>query len=173
MAEWVFIAGLFVLAAKELARIAAKRGLKQDANQCLAEAAKMEQVILQHGWDGAWFVRAYDDFGKPIGSKACDEGKIFIESQGICIMAGIGLKDGKAKQALDSVNGTSPLGTALCSNNQHLRSITLKWAKFPRTRPGYKENAGIFCHNNPWIILALLTRSAYCSSTSHQTKGHA
>ena len=64
----------------------------------------MEKVIYEHGWDGQWFVRAYDDFGKPVGSKECDEGKIFIESQGMCVMAGVGLEDGKAKQALDSVN---------------------------------------------------------------------
>ena len=47
----------------------------------LAEVAKMEGVIRQHGWDGDWFLRAYDDFGAKIGSKECEEGKIFIESQ--------------------------------------------------------------------------------------------
>jgi len=67
VAESVFIAGLFVMAGKELAAIAKKRRQNKEAERCLAEAAKMEKVIYQHGWDGEWFVRAYDDFGKPIG----------------------------------------------------------------------------------------------------------
>ncbi|HEY3763198.1 MAG TPA: glycosyl transferase [Verrucomicrobiae bacterium] len=154
VAESVFIAGLFVLAAKELAGIARRRGLKKDAQQYLADAVKMEGVVHQHGWDGEWFVRAYDNFGNPIGSKECDEGKIFIESQGMCIMAGIGLSDGKAKRALDSVHkhlatkhGIVLLQPAFTKYHLHLGEIS----SYP---PGYKENAGIFCHNNPWIIIS-------------------
>lgn len=103
VAESVFIAGLFVLAANELAAIARIRHQPAEAGQCLTQARSMEEAVRKHGWDGAWFVRAYDDFGRPVGSKGCAEGKIFIESQGMCIMAGIGLTDGRAKQALDSV----------------------------------------------------------------------
>ncbi len=154
VAESVFIAGLFVLAGKELASIAKKRNQNQEAVRCLAEAAKMEKIILKHGWDGGWFVRAYDDLGNPVGSKSCEEGKIFIESQGICIMAGIGLQDGKAKRTLDSVNkhlatkhGIVLLQPAFTKYYLHLGEIS----SYP---PGYKENAGIFCHNNPWIIIA-------------------
>jgi cellobiose phosphorylase len=153
-AESVFIAGLFVLAARELAAIARKLKLNDEADRCLAEAAKMEQVILQHGWDGQWFVRAYDDFGKPVGSKVCKEGKIFIESQGMCIMAGIGLTDGKAKLALQSVNQhlATPHGIVLL--NPAYSSYYLELGEISSYPPGYKENAGIFCHNNPWIIIA-------------------
>jgi cellobiose phosphorylase len=153
-AESVFIAGLFVLAAKELAAMARKRKLNDEAEGYLAGAVKMEKVICEHGWDGEWFVRAYDDFGRPIGSKTCEEGKIFIESQGICIMAGIGLKDGKARRALESVNkhlatrhGIVLLQPAYTKYYMYLGEIS----SYP---PGYKENAAIFCHNNPWIIIA-------------------
>ena len=103
VAESVFIAGLFVLAAKELAAIARRRGLANEAKTCLAEGARMEETVRQHGWDGEWFLRAYDDFGNKVGSKECAEGKIFIEPQGFCVLAGIGLEDGLARQALDSV----------------------------------------------------------------------
>ncbi len=98
VAESVFIAGLFVLAAKELAAIADERGAGGDAETYRAEAAKMEETVRQHGWDGEWFVRAYDDFGRKVGSKDCEEGKIFIEPQGFCVLAGIGLNDGMARQ---------------------------------------------------------------------------
>ena len=107
VAESVFIAGLFVLAAKELAAIAERRGLKDEAKACLDEAARMDSTVRKHGWDGEWFVRAYDDFGRKIGSKECEEGKIFIESQGFCVLAGIGLEDGMARKALDSVRQAS------------------------------------------------------------------
>jgi len=154
VAESVFIAGLFVLAAKELAAIAARRNLNADAKQCLAEAAKMARVVYEHGWDGEWFVRAYDDFGKPIGSKVCDEGKIFIESQGICIMAGIGLQDGKASQALESVNKHLATRHGIVLQQPAYSKYYLHLGEISSYPPGYKENAGIFCHNNPWIIIA-------------------
>jgi cellobiose phosphorylase len=154
VAESVFIAGLFVLAAKELADIAGKRNLSNEAEHYLAEAAKMEKVIYEHGWDGQWFVRAYDDFGKPIGSKSCDEGKIFIESQGICIMAGVGLEDGKAKRALESVNKHLATEHGIVLQQPAFSKYYLHMGEISSYPPGYKENAGIFCHNNPWIIIA-------------------
>jgi cellobiose phosphorylase len=154
VAESVFIAGLFVLAAKELADIAGKRNLNKEAKHYLAEAAKMEKVIHKHGWDGQWFVRAYDDFGKPIGSKVCDEGKIFIESQGMCVMAGVGLDDGKAKQALDSVNQYLATKHGIVLQQPAFSKYYLHMGEISSYPPGYKENAGIFCHNNPWIIIA-------------------
>ncbi len=154
VAESVFIAGLFVLAAKELAKIATRRGSKKDADRCLAEAARMEEVILKHGWDGAWFVRAYDDFGKPIGSKVCEEGKIFIESQGMCIMAGVGLKDGKAGITLESVNQHLATRHGIVLQQPAFSKYYIHLGEISSYPPGYKENAGIFCHNNPWIIIA-------------------
>jgi len=154
VAESVFIAGLFILAAKELAKIAARRGLKKDADRYLAEADKMEQVILRHGWDGAWFVRAYDDFGRPVGSKICEEGKIFIEPQGMCIMAGVGLKDGKARRALASVNQYLATKHGIVLQQPAFSKYYVHLGEISSYPPGYKENAGIFCHNNPWIIIA-------------------
>jgi cellobiose phosphorylase len=114
----------------------------------------MEKVIYQHGWDGAWFVRAYDDFGKPVGSEACEEGKIFIESQGMCIMAGIGLKDGKAKKALDSVHKYLATKHGIVLQQPAYSKYYLHLGEISSYPPGYKENAGIFCHNNPWIMIA-------------------
>jgi cellobiose phosphorylase len=154
VAESVFIAGLFVLAAKELAAIATHRKLNNEAKHYLAEAAKMEKTVYAHGWDGKWFVRAYDDFGKPVGSKACAEGKIFIEPQGICIMAGIGLQDGKARRALESVNKHLATKHGIVLQQPAFSKYYLHLGEISSYPPGYKENAGIFCHNNPWIIIA-------------------
>ena len=154
VAESVFIGGLFVLAAKELAAIAQFRGLSDEAVGYLRSSADMERTVRQHGWDGEWFLRAYDDSGRKVGSRECEEGQIFIEPQGMCVMAGIGLEDGLARQALDSVNrllatdhGIVLLQPAYSRYYLHLGEIS----SYP---PGYKENAAIFCHNNPWVMIA-------------------
>ena len=154
VAESVFIAGLFVLAGKELAAIARRRGDEAGERRCLDEVAKMRAVVDRHGWDGEWFIRAYDDFGKPIGSKACEEGKIFIESQGMCVMAGIGIEDGRATRALRSVNQHLSTEHGIVLQQPAYSRYYLHLGEISSYPPGYKENAGIFCHNNPWIIIA-------------------
>ena len=154
VAESVFIAGLFVLASTELAAIATKRGLPDEAKHYLAEAKRMEKVIYRHGWDGEWFIRAYNDFGQPIGSKVCQEGKIFIESQGMCIMAGVGLDDGNAKLTLESVNQHLATQHGIVLQQPAFSKYYIEMGEISSYPPGYKENAGIFCHNNPWIMIA-------------------
>jgi cellobiose phosphorylase len=154
IAESVFIAGLFVLAAKEMAEIAQQRGLDEESWQYFDAAAQMETVTRDYGWDGAWFLRAYDHYGRKVGSHENDDGKIFIESQGICIMAGMGLDDGRAQQALDAVAErlATPHGIVLL--NPAFKAYHLNLGEVSSYPPGYKENAGIFCHTNPWIMIA-------------------
>ncbi|MDZ7288355.1 MAG: glycosyl transferase [candidate division KSB1 bacterium] len=154
VAESVFIAGMFVLAARELADIAERRGLKSDAENYRKAAVQMDKTVHEHGWDGEWFVRAYDDFGRKVGSKECEEGKIFIEPQGFCVLAGIGLEDGLAQKALDSVNKFLATKHGIMLQQPAYSKYYLHLGEISSYPPGYKENAGIFCHNNPWIIIA-------------------
>jgi cellobiose phosphorylase len=154
VAESVFIGGLFVLAVRELADIAEKLGLSKEALSYRAEAAEMEEKVLADGWDGEWFRRAYDDFGLPVGSKICAEGQIFIEPQGICVMAGIGLQDGRAAQALDAVAKKLATPHGIILQQPAYSRYYLKLGEISSYPPGYKENAGIFCHTNPWIMIA-------------------
>jgi cellobiose phosphorylase len=153
VAESVFIAGLFVLAGREIAAIASRRGLAEESASYLAEVAKMEQVILEHGWDGEWFLRAYNDFGGKIGSKECEEGKIFIESNGFCTLAGIGLEDGKAAQALAAVNTHLATKHGIVVQQPAYSRYYIEMGEISSYPPGYKENAGIFCHVNPWVMI--------------------
>jgi len=153
VAESVFIAGLFVLAGRELAEIAKHRGHKEESSSCLAEVAKMEATIRKHGWDGEWFLRAYDDFGRKVGSKECAEGKIFIETQGFCTLAGIGLEDGLAARALESTRKMLATKHGIVLQQPAYSKYYLEYGEISSYPPGYKENAGIFCHNNPWVII--------------------
>jgi cellobiose phosphorylase len=154
VAESVFIGGLFVLASKELAAIARHSGHAEESPGYLAEGARMEETVRKHGWDGEWFLRAYDDFGNKVGSKECAEGKIFIETQGFCVLAGIGLEDGMARRALESVRKHLATPHGIVLQQPAYSRYYLHLGEISSYPPGYKENAGIFCHNNPWVIIA-------------------
>ena len=153
-AESVFIAGLFILAARDLAAIAERRGLGGDAASYRAAADKMATAIVEHAWDGAWFRRAFDYSGGVVGSSENEEGQIYVEPQGICVMSGIGAGNGMATRALDSVrerlatdHGIVLLRPAYSRYHAELGEIS----SYP---PGYKENGGVFCHTNPWVMIA-------------------
>jgi cellobiose phosphorylase len=153
-AESVFIAGMFVGVAPDFAFLARRFGQTDEAKRAEAEAVKMTDVVLTHGWDGDWFLRAYDFFGNKVGSKENKEAQIFIEPQGFCVMAGIGAKTGEAKKALDSVKERLDTRYGIVLNNPAFTEYHVELGEITTYPPGYKENAGIFCHNNPWIMIA-------------------
>ena len=153
-AESVFIAGMFVKYGKDYVEICKHRGLNEEAKEAEEAIASMEKNVLDAGWDGEWFLRAYDHYKQKIGSKECEDGKIFIEPQGFCVMAEIGLKEGNCLQAMQSVEKylDTKYGIVLLQPPYHKYHVELgEISSYP---PGYKENAGIFCHNNPWISIA-------------------
>ena len=154
VAESVFIGGMLVLAADELAELADYLGKKSDVEFYHKVARDMEPVVTSHGWDGEWFRRAYDDYSNPVGSSTCKEGQIFIEPQGMCIMAGIGLEDGKALKALKSVEERLATKHGIVVNNPGYSQYYLHLGEISSYPPGYKENGSVFCHTNPWIMVA-------------------
>jgi cellobiose phosphorylase len=154
VAESVFIAGLFVLAAEEMTGMARHCQAWQEVDTLRTLAKEMGKAIWAAGWDGAWFRRAYDNFGSPVGSKECAEGQIFIEPQGMCVMAGLGVKDGHARQALDSVAARLATPHGILLHQPAYSRYYLNLGEISSYPPGYKENAGVFCHTNPWIMIA-------------------
>ncbi|MFZ2287294.1 MAG: glycosyl transferase [Bacteroidales bacterium] len=153
-AESVFLAAMFVLYGADFVTIARKRGEKALADEAEKQIGEMVKAIDSHGWDGEWFLRAYDFYGRKVGSRECEEGKIFIESQGMCVMAGIGLEDGRALKALASVNKHLACEYGIVLNNPAFTKYYLQLGEISSYPEGYKENAGVFCHNNPWIIIS-------------------
>lgn len=154
VAESVFIAGLFNLAAADMADMAEARGLADEAKQYRENAVKMDAVVKEQGWDGNWFLRAYNHFGEKVGSKECAEGRIFIEPQGICIMAGMGVDDGRATKALNAVREHLATPHGIMLQQPAYSDYHIELGEISSYPPGYKENAGIFCHTNPWIMIA-------------------
>lgn len=154
VAESVMIAGMFVYIGEEYAKLMEKADNLEESKRAYHEVEKMRDIIMEHGYDGEWFLRAYDDFGKKIGSNECKEGKIFIESQGFCVMGKCGLEDGKAIKALDSVEKFLGTKYGLVLNNPAFNRYYVEYGEISTYPAGYKENAGIFCHNNAWIMCA-------------------
>ncbi|NLY46602.1 MAG: glycosyl transferase [Tissierella sp.] len=153
-AESIFIAGMFVNYGNEYAELCFRFGSKEEGNQILEHVKNMEQTVYDYGWDGKWFLRAFDAFGNKVGSHESEEGQIYIEPQGMCVMAGIGVENGYAIKALDSVHErlVNDYGVELlspCYTEYHVELGEI--SSYP---PGYKENGSVFCHNNPWISIA-------------------
>ena len=153
VAESVFIAGMFVFVSDDYAVLSCMAGQPEEADMAVSEKANMEKAVLKDGWDGEWFLRAYDAFSHKVGSHECEEGQIYIEPQGFCVMAGIGVRNGCAQKAMDSVHkrllskhGVAILTPPYTRYHEELGEIS----SYP---PGYKENGGIFCHNNPWVVI--------------------
>jgi cellobiose phosphorylase len=159
VAESVFIAAQFVYAGPEYAELAERRGLTEVAAKARQAVEDMRATVLRHGWDGEWFLRAYDFYGNKVGTDEKPEGKIWIEPQGFAVMAGIGTDtpaDGGrsvAVRALDSVNELLATDHGLVLQYPAYTSYQIELGEVSTYPPGYKENGGIFCHNNPWVII--------------------
>lgn len=163
VAESVFIAAMFVHIGPEYAELAERRGLADVAAQARTEIEAMRAAVLEHGWDGGWFLRAYDFFGNAVGTDASPEGKIWIEPQGFAVMAGIGVDStdpaapehaaSPAVRALDAVGEHLATPHGMVLQHPAYTSYQVELGEVSTYPPGYKENGGIFCHNNPWVII--------------------
>ncbi len=154
VAESVFIAGMYVKYGRDYAEICRHIGLTDEADAADKHVDEMIDAVIKSGWDGDWFLRAYDASGRKVGSHECEEGQIFIEPQGFCVMAGIGVKEGLAKKALDSVKERLDTKYGIVLLQPAYTYYHLELGEISSYPEGYKENAGIFCHNNPWVSIA-------------------
>ena len=152
-AESLMIAGLFVFCGRQFAELCQYLGKTTEQQLAEQSIAEMCDAVKKYGWDGEWYLRAYDYFGHKIGSHENEEGKIFIESQGWCTMAGIGLEEGMVDKALDSCKKYLDSEHGMVLNNPAYTVYHDEMGEISSYPAGYKENAGIFCHNNPWVII--------------------
>ena len=154
VAESVLIAAIFLFVGPDFAEICRRTGRNDDAERAERAIAGMTESINKHGWDGSWFLRAFDAYSNKIGSNECEDGKIFIESNGFAVMAGIGIHDGRAVKALDSVKEHLDTKYGIVLLQPAYKNYHIELGEVSSYPPGYKENAGIFCHNNPWVTIA-------------------
>ena len=156
-AESLMIAGLFVAEGRDFAELLSHPKVAAPAAyvaEVRAAVEAMEESVKKHGWDGEWYLRAYDYYGRKIGSSENEEGKIFIESQGWCAMARIGEEEGLCDKVLDSAVKLLECEHGMVLNTPAYSEFIPDYGEISSYPMGYKENAGIFCHNNPWVIIA-------------------
>ena len=152
VAESVFVAALFTFAGPNYVSILNHVGKKDEAAKAQAEIDKMKKVMMESAWDGNWFLRAYDANGEKMGSKDCEESKIFIEPQGFAIMSDID-KDATEK-TLKAIDENLNCEFGLVLNYPAFTKYHVQYGEISTYPQGYKENGGIFTHNNAWIICA-------------------
>ncbi|EAR00029.1 GH36-type glycosyl hydrolase domain-containing protein [Maribacter sp. HTCC2170] len=152
-AESLMIAGLFVVYGKEYVKLCNRIGNEAEANKAQTHVDQMIEAVKQHGWDGDWYLRAYDYFGKKVGSNDNEEGKIFIESQGWCSMAEIGKEEGMVEKSMNAVKEHLDCEYGVVLNYPAFTKYYIEYGEISTYPAGYKENGGIFCHNNPWIMI--------------------
>lgn len=152
-AESLMIAGQFVIYGRDYADLCRHLGMDEEADRAMRHVDEMTEAVKAHGWDGEWFLRAYDFYGRPVGSHTNKEGQIFIESQGWCTMAGIGLEEGLVEKSLNSVKERLDCEHGIVLNNPAFTEYVMEYGEISSYPAGYKENAGIFAHNNPWVII--------------------
>ena len=169
-AESVMIAQMFVYVAPDYAAMCRLMNDDKEADFALKQAEQMAEQICSKGWDGEWYIRAYDDFGHKIGSKECEDGKIFIETQGFGTMAQIGADKGYPAKALDSVEKYLDTKYGIVILDPPYKDYHIELGEVSSYPPGYKENAGIFCHNNPWVIIGEVKTGRPAKAWKHYTK---
>ena len=154
VAESVLVATMFAFIGPEYVNLCKYKNLDDEAKKAQQAIDEMNENTMKYGFDGDWFLRAYDDFGNKVGSHECEEGKIFIEPQGFAVMAGLGSDSGKDIRTMESVNKYLNTKYGLVLNNPAFTKYYIQYGEISTYPAGYKENAGIFCHNNAWIICA-------------------
>ena len=169
-AESLMIAGLFVVTGNEYVALCRRVGNEAEAARAQKHVDEMVEAVKRDGWDGEWYLRAYDFYGRKIGSKENDEAKIFIESQGWCTMAGIGAEEGMVTKSLDSVKKYLECEHGIVLNNPAFTKYVYEYGEISSYPEGYKENAGIFCHNNPWVIIGETLAGRGDDAWSHYRK---
>jgi len=152
-AESLMIAGLFVVYGKEYVKLCKHIGKTDEAEEAQIYVDDMIGAVKNHGWDGDWYLRAYDYYGNKVGTNEAEEGKIFIESQGWCTMAEIGKEEGMVEKSLNAVKEHLDCEFGIVLNSPAFTKYHIEYGEISTYPAGYKENGGIFCHNNPWVMI--------------------
>jgi cellobiose phosphorylase len=113
----------------------------------------MSQKINKVAWDGSWYLRAFDEDEEPLGSSRCQEGQIYLETQAWAVLSGSAAKD-RALKCMDSVRKQLWTKHGVMLMTPPYSKFIPKYGSICVYPPGLKENGAIFCHPNPWAMIA-------------------
>ena len=111
------------------------------------------KAVDENCWDGEWYIRAFGENNRRVGSKENKYGKIFLNTQIWPVIAGFPNQE-RVVTAMDSVSKylDSPEGPKKCT--PAWREIDPKIGLVTRCVWGKKENGAVFCHPTAWVIQA-------------------
>ncbi len=154
LGESVWLAWFAAVSAELMAAVNRRVGREQDAGRWTSLATKLRAAAEEAGWDGAWYRRAYDDEGDPLGSAENSECRIDSISQSWGVFAGAA--SARLSAALEAA------GKELIDREGQL--VRLLWPPFDQTPrdpgyikaypPGVRENGGQYSHAAAWLGLA-------------------
>jgi cyclic beta-1,2-glucan synthetase len=153
--ESVWLAWFLIATLRNFAVHAAARGDESQARTFREQADRYATAVEEHGWDGAWYRRAYFDDGTPLGSSTSDECRIDAIAQSWSVLSGAGTAERQAQ--------------AMASLQEHLvredaRLLMLLTPPFDKGThdpgyikgyvPGVRENGAQYTHAALWSVMA-------------------
>ncbi|MCE1190168.1 MAG: N,N'-diacetylchitobiose phosphorylase [Ignavibacteria bacterium] len=128
-------------------------GKTDDVKKYQEMAGVVKESCERELWDGEWYLRGFTKKGIKIGTHEHEEGKIFLNAQSWAVYSGVASAE-RAHQCMDSVDkhlysqyGLHLVLPAYSKPDDDIGYIT-------RVYKGIKENAAIFSHPNPWVVIA-------------------
>ncbi len=115
----------------------------------------IKEALNRHAWDGEWYVRCFDDNGRPIGSSSNEQGKIFLNAQSWAMISGIADEERTTKcihsadELLSTRMGYLLLAPTFMKPDDHIGRISC-------LEPGICENGTVYSHVNAWMVMGLL-----------------
>lgn len=152
-AESVWVGQLLCLVCREMSMLAEFLNKKKDSSCFQDLFSRMKDTINKVAWDGNWYIRAFDTEGRPVGSSGCDEGKIYLNPQSWAVLAEIAPPE-RLKACMDMVAKHLDSQYGIMLLQPPYKTFDPQVGAIGTFIPGLKENGGIFCHANPWAVIA-------------------
>lgn len=149
----VWVSMQFCASCTEVAILAELLGKPEDAAKARAWRDEVRTAINTHAWNGEWYLCALMNDGRTIGARTDAQAQLWLNPQTWAIIAGVA-DEARAQSSMQAVNEqlASPYGLHLFAEPYQGYEEDIPGRNcYP---PGFKENAGIFCHPNPWAMIA-------------------
>jgi cellobiose phosphorylase len=150
-AESLFTANLYGWALREFIALLEYLGQPADAYRFAYD--EMKARLEQHGWDGQWYLRYFDEQGNPLGSSKNTYGQIYLNGQSWPVISGFASAE-RARQAMQSVYEKLNTKYGIKLSAPGFNGFDPRYGGVTTYPPGAKENGGIFLHPNPWAMIA-------------------
>jgi len=153
--ESVWLSQAFCAASLAMEELHVYLGERRSAAKYRRYHTTVKRALNEHCWDGAWYIRAFDDKGEPIGSRSNREGKIFLNTQSWAILSKTAPPQ-RISKMLASIRKHlwTPYGYILLAPTYTKKQDNI--GRLSCLEPGCSENGSVYTHGNAFLALALL-----------------